>query len=118
MIIMPLADLLFFQNGAHQCLFFRTKLREATVHFMADTGAMENFISARLVEQLGLETHPRKEPINVKIADGFTYRCEGLVQTTIRINTWTARMSLMFFPSTLQVVLGMPFFVKYDPRML
>ena len=57
--ITPLADPLFFQNRAHQCLLFQTKLGEATVYSMAETGATTNFHFAHLVEQIGLEIHPQ-----------------------------------------------------------
>ena len=104
----PHADPLLFEDRRHQCLFFKTQVREATVHAMADTGATENFISAKLVNFLGLPTHPRKHPINIKIADGTVHRCDSFVRAHLKIGTWKMRITLMVFPRTCQLSLGCP----------
>ena len=48
----------------------------------------------------------------IKIADGSIQECTQFVRATIRIGEWTDRMSFVI------LVLGMPFFLKHEPRIL
>ena len=98
--------------------FFRTQVRGQHVHALADTGASENFISAPLAAQLGLSAHTRRQKLMIKIADGSIQECTQFVRATIRIGEWTDRMSFVILPTGVPLVLGMPFFLKHEPRIL
>ena len=45
---------------------------------LLDTGATHNFIDTRLVERHGIQTE-KFEGIRVKVADGFTLRCDKMI---------------------------------------
>ena len=88
------------------------------MHALADTGASENFIGAPLSAQLGLIAHTRRQKLMIKIADGSIQECTQFVRATIRIGEWTDRMSFVILPTGVPLVLGMPFFLKHEPRIL
>ena len=112
----PLTDpLLRFRTDS---MFFATEIRGTMAHALADTGASENFMSEKLADHLGLERHVRKRPQLIRIADGSIVRCSHFARTTVRIGKWSARMAFTIFPTGLPLVLGMPFFVRFEPQML
>ena len=100
------------------CFFFRAEIRGQSAHALADTGASENFVSAELARALGVMTHPQKHPVHIRIADGSVLPCDQFARIKLRIGTWTARMAFTVLPTGVPLVLGMPFFLKYEPRIL
>ena len=54
----------------------------------------------------------------IHVADGRTHLCPIFARLSIRIGTWTARMVFTVLPTGVPLVLGMPFFSKYEPQIL
>ena len=100
------------------CFFFKTRIREHWAHALADTGASENFISEELAKFLELELHPRKQALNVRLADVSARRCEMFARTTVHIGSWSARMDFVVLPTGVPLVLGMHFFDRFEPHIL
>jgi len=101
----------------HDCFFLRAHIRGHQADAFADTGATEKFISADLAQFLGLELHPRKRPLIIRIADFSVKTYTHFVRASVRIGTWLLRMAFVVLPTEIPLVLGMPFFARFEPRI-
>ena len=74
----------------NECFFFKTQISGHWAHALADTVASENFMSEDLVTFVGLQLHPRKQALNMRLADFSVHRCESFVRAHIQINSWAS----------------------------
>ena len=101
----------------NECFVFKTRIKGNWAHALADTGASKNFMSEDLATFLGLQLHPRKQALNVRLADFSVRRCESFVRAHIQISSLAARMAFVVLPTGVPLVLGMPFFDRFEPRI-
>ena len=82
-----------------EVFFFKTRIKDQWAHALADTGASENFMSARLANHLTLEQHPRKRALYVRLANVELAQTVNFVRATVHIGTLSAHMAFAIFPT-------------------
>ena len=74
-------------------------------------------MSEDLAKFLGLQLNPRNQALNVRLSDFSVRHCESFVRAHIQIDSWAARMAFVVLPTGVPLVLGMPFFDRFEPRI-
>ena len=90
-----------------------------TAKTLIDCGATTNFISKRYVYKHGIPTRKIKKTQIVKFANGTIETTNQIVTSlTMYINNQSIKENLIVFPlQSYDIILGMPFLIKYNPRI-
>ena len=102
---------------SHTCFYFPAEILGAKFVALLDCGASENFMADTLARILGCRFHPLKTPLNVRLANGTRLSCTSFVRVRLHIHTWRTRLSFWVIPSTIPLILGIPFLTKYEPQL-
>ncbi len=110
------------QRGKTPSILFDCKVGacEARGGALLDSGAEQNFISAKLVHEHGLDTRLVDTPFSVELADGRVAECNRVVTCMLRLDGWTqpaVPLHVVPLGSSYDVILGMPWLARFNPQI-
>jgi hypothetical protein len=101
-------------STSEDLLVFRGRLGRQQVEILLDSGARGNFIRDTLATTLGLETTKNSDR-KIILADGATYIGRKIARVPLATGTYHDRMDFISAPITYDVILGLPWLIRYNP---
>ena len=100
-------------------LRFEGKLSSGTANFLIDSGADEDFITAKKAQELGLRLTSLDQPYTVYMANGDEYKVNKVAKgVPFEIQGFKDKIDLHVVPITNdKVILGTTFLSKYNPKI-
>ena len=84
------------------------------LQFLVDSGASHNFISAHLLESLGIVPHVGRK-VSVKLADTSILTATHYLHVVVQFHGVTTMLRFTVLPATCPTILGMPFLRSMNP---
>ena len=102
---------------SHSCLYFSAEILGMRMTALLDCGASENFIAEKVAMSLGCRSHTLRTPLHVRIANGDRLLCTEFVRLRMSLSSWRKRLTFWIIPSTLPIILGIPFLTRVNPHI-
>ena len=102
---------------SHSCLYFPADVLGRRVTALLDCGASENCIAESLAMSLVCGLHTLRTPLTVRIANGDQLKCTQFVRIRPGLTTWRTRLTFYVIPSTISLILGIPFLTRINPHI-
>ena len=91
------------------------QIGKAIVRSLIDSGASSNFISEHVAHELHLRRHKLHDGQTFKVANGDTVPCTQFVHVYAKMHTVKFYLNLMVAPMHPDLILGVPFLVRFNP---
>ena len=95
----------------------RCKIATFSMKALLDSGACNNFISSMVVEKWKIPQRVLKKTFVVKVANGQRLTISKFVRVYVQIGDGTVRIPLCVAPISTNVILGMPFLIRFNPAI-
>ena len=102
---------------SHSCFYFSAEILGMRMTALLDCGASENFIAEKVAVDLGCRTPTLRTPLHVRIANGNRLLCTKFVRLRMPLSLWRKRLTFWVIPSTLPIILGIPFLTRVNPHI-
>ena len=89
----------------------------SNIRFLVDSGASHNFISAQVLQQLGIQPH-RREKVKVRMADQSMVVTDQYIHVLVVFGKGvSALLRFTVLPVDCPSILGMPFLRQLNPHI-
>ena len=102
-------------NAPAPLLYVPIQLNRSPLRALLDSGASDNFVSLRTVQQLGLPLTVLKDPLPIQMANGQITLVEHGTRPYITIGNLRVRLLLKVVDTPIPVILGYPFLAYFTP---
>lgn len=106
------------QPGEHDLLLFQAKFGGTVGTILLDSGASMPFMSETMAVRLGFTPIPT-DPVRVALPNGTEYVCRHVVNTPIRVGSYTDKVMFRLIPleATFDAVLGASWLRAHNPQI-
>ena len=98
-------------------IYLPVQVGDHTLQALLDSGASDSFISLQNTQRLGLPTYPLSVKLEVSIANVDKIIVSRLTRVIAVIGSMKVKLFLRVISSSLDLVLGYPFLLKFDTKI-